>query len=125
MALDMNGFGINSATGFQLTPGATNGTWIEYANANGVGTLPEGDYNSFDPMSDLLGCPLNGEWTISVQDLWGIDNGFIFEKKLSPDHLNYDFRYFKVQGDKEYVFQTGLIGKFSLEDVKGMYGAVK
>lgn len=61
------------------TPNATNGTWIEYANATGVGTLPAGDYNSFDPMSDLLGCPLNGEWAISVQDLWGIDNGFIFE----------------------------------------------
>lgn len=61
------------------TPNATNGTWIEYANSTGVSTLPEGDYNTFDPMSDLLGCPLNGEWTISVQDLWGIDNGFIFE----------------------------------------------
>ncbi len=61
------------------TPNATNGTWLEYANSTGVNTLPEGDYNSFDPMSDLLGCPLNGEWTISVQDLWGIDNGFIFE----------------------------------------------
>lgn len=61
------------------TPNATNGTWLEYANNTGVGTLPAGDYNSFDPLSDLLGCPLNGEWTISVQDLWGIDNGFIFE----------------------------------------------
>ncbi len=61
------------------TPNATNGTWLEYANSTGVNTLPAGDYNSFDPMSDLLGCPLNGEWTISVQDLWGIDNGFIFE----------------------------------------------
>ena len=61
------------------TADATNGTWIEYANNTGVGTLPEGNYNSFDPMSDLLGCPLNGAWTISVQDLWGIDNGFIFE----------------------------------------------
>jgi subtilisin-like proprotein convertase family protein len=61
------------------TPDATNGTWIEYANNTGVGTLPAGDYNSFDLMSNLLGCPLNGEWTISVQDLWGTDNGFIFE----------------------------------------------
>ncbi|MEM6964909.1 MAG: proprotein convertase P-domain-containing protein [Bacteroidota bacterium] len=63
------------------TPDATNGTWIEYANTTlgGTGTLPPGNYNSFNPMSNLLGCPLNGEWTIQVEDLWGIDNGFIFE----------------------------------------------
>ena len=65
------------------TPSATNGTWIEYANTTGVGTLPAGDYNTFDPMSDLLGCPLNGEWTIHVEDLWGIDNGFIFEWSIA------------------------------------------
>ncbi len=67
------------------TPTATNGTWLEYANATGVNTLPAGDYNSFDSMTDLLGCPLNGEWTISVQDLWGIDNGFIFEWSIAFD----------------------------------------
>ncbi len=53
-------------------------TWIEYANANNPQTLPPGDYATFDPLSNLLGTPLNGEWTISVEDLWGIDNGFIF-----------------------------------------------
>ena len=37
MALDMNGFGINSATGFQLTPGATNG-FILTSDANGAAT---------------------------------------------------------------------------------------
>ncbi len=61
------------------TPDATNGTWIEFANNTNVGTLPAGNYNSFDPLSNLLGCPLNGQWTINVQDLWGVDNGFIFE----------------------------------------------
>ena len=60
------------------TPDATAGTWIEYANANNPGTLPPGDYNSYEPLENFLGCPLNGEWTIQVQDLWGIDNGFIF-----------------------------------------------
>ncbi len=60
------------------TPNATAGTWIEYANANNPGTLPPGDYNSYEPLSNFLGCPLNGEWTISVEDLWSQDNGFIF-----------------------------------------------
>ncbi|MCB0704861.1 MAG: proprotein convertase P-domain-containing protein [Saprospiraceae bacterium] len=67
------------------TPDATAGTWIEYANANNPGTLPEGDYNSFEPLTNLLGCPLNGEWVISVEDLWGIDNGYIFSWSIEFD----------------------------------------
>ncbi|MEO1713721.1 MAG: proprotein convertase P-domain-containing protein, partial [Bacteroidota bacterium] len=69
------------------TPDATAGTWIEYSNTNNPGTLPAGDYNSADPLTNLLGCPLNGEWTISVQDLWGVDNGFIFSWSINfnPD----------------------------------------
>ncbi len=62
------------------TNNATNGTWLQYANTvlGGMGTLPSGDYSPFDPFSDLIGCPLNGEWTITATDLWPIDNGFIF-----------------------------------------------
>ena len=67
------------------TPDATNGTWLEYANTFSPPTLPAGDYNSFDPLTDLLGCPLNGEWTITVQDLWAIDNGYIFSWSVEFD----------------------------------------
>lgn len=58
--------------------GAPNGTWLQYANANQPQTLPAGTYDSFEPLSGLIGCPLNGEWVLSVQDLWEIDNGYIF-----------------------------------------------
>jgi len=66
------------------TPNAPNPTWIEYANTTlgGSGTLPPGDYSTFDPISNLLGCPLNGEWTIGVVDLWPADNGYIFNWSL-------------------------------------------
>lgn len=64
---------------YYWTPTSTNGTWIEYANANpGIQSLPSQDYEAFGNLSDFVGCPLNGNWTISVQDLWGIDNGYIF-----------------------------------------------
>jgi len=53
------------------------------------------------------------------------DAGFIFEKEYSPERINYDFRYIKIQADKEYVFQTGLIGSFTLEEVKRMYDSIK
>ena len=66
------------------TPNAPNPTWLEYANTTlgGSGTLPPGEYSTFDPIDNLLGCPLNGEWTIGVVDLWPADNGYIFNWSL-------------------------------------------
>lgn len=55
-----------------------NYTWIQYANSFNPGTLPEGTYKPFQPLTNFLGCPLNGDWTIQVTDLWQIDNGYIF-----------------------------------------------
>lgn len=52
------------------------------------------------------------------------DQGFIFEKKVDS-LVNYDFRYIKIQGDKEYQFQTALFGRFSEEDVRTMYKSVQ
>lgn len=76
---------------------APNPTWIQFANTTlgGSGTLPPGDYSPFDPFSDLIGCPLNGEWTITVTDLWPIDNGFIFNWSLKfRDELYPDIEQF-------------------------------
>ncbi len=47
-------------------------------NPNGV-YLPEQDFSAF------AGCPLNGQWTIIVQDNLGIDDGYIFEWGLFFD----------------------------------------
>lgn len=52
------------------------------------------------------------------------ENGFVFEKKVDS-RVNYDFRYIKLQGDDLYIYQTGMMGKFSEEEVKGMYESVK
>jgi len=52
-------------------------------------------------------------------------NGFIFEKFRSDSTLNYDFRYIKIQGDQQYIFQTGLIGKFTEQQVKDMFASVQ
>ena len=53
------------------------------------------------------------------------ENGFIFKKVISEDRENYDFRYVRIQGDKEYLFQTGLVGQYTLDDVETMFKAVK
>jgi hypothetical protein len=52
-------------------------------------------------------------------------NGFLFEKDYGDEKVNYDFRFFKILGDQEYKFQTGLIGNFSEEDVRIMYEAIQ
>lgn len=62
-------------------PSSTNGTMTEYAfsNLEFGNTLPsEVDYTPFEPFSSLLGCPLNGDWSIVVRDNIEKDNGFIF-----------------------------------------------
>lgn len=53
------------------------------------------------------------------------ESGFIYEKDLGDSNLNFDFRCIRIQGDKEYIFQRGLVGKYTLEEVKLMYDAVK
>ncbi|MEO1433951.1 MAG: PKD domain-containing protein, partial [Bacteroidota bacterium] len=58
-------------------------TWTEWDLANpGVNTLPSGDYASFQDLSQLEGCPLDGEWTLRIRDNWAADNGWIFSLSL-------------------------------------------
>ena len=54
-----------------------------------------------------------------------MEDGFIYEKKIDENNINYSFRRIKVMGDMEYVFQTGLVGKYTLEQVRAMYDAVE
>ena len=69
------------------SPTATNGTWEDNSqfganpntvvNSSGSNSLVAGTYESLNPLSDLVGCPLNGTWTIEFCDLWGSDDGFV------------------------------------------------
>lgn len=53
------------------------------------------------------------------------EKGFVFEKKIDENNINYDFRVVKIQADIEYDFQTGLVGKFTKDDVMTMFEAVQ
>ncbi len=76
-----------------LTPGigytycwiesASNGTWDDYIETFNPNTLPEGDYQPNESISDLIGCPLNGNWSITVEDNLFSDNGSIFSWNIS------------------------------------------
>ena len=52
------------------------------------------------------------------------EQGFIYCRTQDSTTLNFDFRYIKIVGPKELIFQTGLVGIFSLDDVKRMYKSV-
>ena len=68
------------------TPTATDLPWIPYANAHPAEhTLHSGDYMASESMNAFVGCPLNGPWTIRVEDRWGIDDGYIFRWSVRFD----------------------------------------
>jgi hypothetical protein len=80
----------NDNDGMDPTPGvgaeycwsatASNADMLQWANSNpGVGVLPAGDYRPVTSYDELVGCTLNGDWTIRATDDWGSDNGYIFE----------------------------------------------
>lgn len=41
-------------------------------------SVPTGNYQPTGSFTDLLGCPLNGQWTMFAEDHLGSDNGYIF-----------------------------------------------
>lgn len=80
------------------TPTASRPSMLDYANSGGamdsaadclgfgdVEMMPPGDYSAADDWSALIGAPLNGDWTLSVTDLWSIDNGYIFDWSITFD----------------------------------------
>lgn len=79
-------------------PGSPNDAMLEYANAGGrldstasctgfgdADVMPPGYYNAAEDWSNFIGTQLNGDWTLSVVDLWPIDNGYIFDWSITFD----------------------------------------
>ncbi len=84
--IDNDGITPQSGRGLEYcwTPSSANGTLTEFSNSNDNTSpnetyhLPAGEFTSFEALEALLGCPLNGDWIITVTDLWEQDNGWIF-----------------------------------------------
>ncbi len=99
-------------------PLATNGTFVDNSNAGTNNTTPAGTpasaslnpgtYEPVQPFSNLIGCPLNGEWTYQSTDLWGADNGFIcsweinFDPSIVPDVTSFTPDLGTVTSDSAY-----------------------
>ncbi len=81
------------------TPNPMYGTMTQMADS--FQTLPEGSYTSYEPFSDLIGCPVNGQWYITITDSLAVDDGFIFHWgiNLFGDPLYYDLLQGRVFAD--------------------------
>lgn len=75
---------------------------------------PEGDF------SNLIGCPMNGTWSIEVVDGWGADNGWLTEWEISldPALLPQDWSY-QVLVDTAWVDGPGANGPQVIPDSAG------
>lgn len=72
-----------------FTPSSTE-TWVEWVTNNpGINTIPAGNYESIDPLTNLVGCPTNGVWTLTVIDNWAADDGTLFSFGLTLDSSYY------------------------------------
>jgi subtilisin-like proprotein convertase family protein len=63
---------------YSFTPTATSGTWMEYIAGGGASPIPAGEYEAEDSFDDLIGCPMNGTWTLEICDIVGADDGYLF-----------------------------------------------
>ena len=71
-------FKQNAAWGTMLTQNAIGGFLVPSPGLTPGNSLPQGAYKPTQNFSNLIGCPLNGSWTIQITDNLGSDNGFIF-----------------------------------------------
>ncbi|MDF3028958.1 MAG: hypothetical protein K0S23_3265, partial [Fluviicola sp.] len=80
-ALDDAGTGPGVGATYCFTPSAAtllvNGSTTTAGNPAATSISP-GNYMPANSFAGLVGCPLNGSWTIQVTDHLAIDNGYIF-----------------------------------------------
>jgi len=77
----------NSSPNFVTMVGESNNYTRNYTDAQGHNYndnyLPAGAYESFQPLGNLLGADMDGNWTMEVTDNLGLDNGYMFEWNIS------------------------------------------
>jgi gliding motility-associated-like protein len=142
-----NGNGV-PGIGWTYCFSSVNNTWgnmaTEFAAGNTIpaaGFPPQGGAQSMNPngvyqpatsFSGFSGCPLNGNWTIHVQDNQGIDDGYIFSWEITfnsvlfPNHETYqntvdssfwspDPTIVSGQNDTLIIVQPGVPGNYSYQ----------
>jgi len=63
---------------YYWSPTATNGTWLQNLPTGTNQPIPSGTYEANGNLCNLVGCPLNGDWTIHIEDNFSSSNGYLF-----------------------------------------------
>ncbi len=103
--LDDPAVGPGTGSLYCFTPTATtllvNGGTVNAGTPANPSIVP-GNYRPVQPFSNLIGCPLNGSWTIQVTDNLAIDNGYIFNWDVNftatPNALGFSAPLITSQG---------------------------
>lgn len=119
--------------GYQYAGGGT-GVFLYQGNTGSNGTLlgtgpiidssdvnaKTGFYKPGTSFSNMIGCPLNGEWQIEVEDMLGLDDGWIFgwEMALSEYLLPQNWS-FKVDIVDTYITGPGAEAGYVIPNVAG------
>lgn len=74
---------FDNVSGTTWEDAALAGSTYTYTDNSGVthtnqSYIPGGAYQPIDPLSGLVGCPLNGDWSIVITDNLAADDGYIF-----------------------------------------------
>lgn len=71
------------------------GNWIPATLEPGSNILSPGSFQPDQPFSNLIGCPIDGTWTILITDNAGVDDGYIYSwglnlnPSINPDAETY------------------------------------
>jgi gliding motility-associated-like protein len=77
-------FDLGAAWG-TMTDENINNNWIPATVTPGNNILTPGSFQPFESFNNLIGCPIDGNWTITITDNIGADDGFIFEWGIQLD----------------------------------------
>lgn len=78
------------------------------APLSGGSAMASGTYKPEQAFDVFDGCPLNGNWTLTVRDNIAIDDGYIMFWGLGLSHELEDPQYFWSTGDSISNFQSGI-----------------
>ena len=77
-------------------------------------------YHPNQSFAGMVGCPLNGNWYIEIQDLWTNDNGYLHEWEIALDpHLLPQNWSYAVHVDTTYIVGPGANSMYIVPDVSG------
>ncbi|MBR3573244.1 MAG: gliding motility-associated C-terminal domain-containing protein [Bacteroidales bacterium] len=95
------------------------GTYSYVIDSSNVANMTQ-IYHPNESFAGMVGCPLNGNWYIEIQDLWTNDNGYLHEWEiaLDPRLLPQNWSY-TVNIDTTYLVGPGANCMYVIPDQDG------